>query len=219
MKLPGTLAGHTAPPIHPNRPSDELHLINMKVREGDATLGSLMEALRDRTYSLFILLLALPFCTPVPMLGLSTVFGAVIGYLGVRLALGLEPHLPDRFKSRPIPPRLLGPVLRGAERLLRWLERFMRPRLRLLTLTWFGRAIVGGMIAASALLLMLPLPIPGSNFFPAVTIICLAAGLTEDDGAAVILGFVFFAITLAFFAMIAFLGTGALDWLWTWWRG
>lgn len=217
MKLPATLAGHAAPPIHRSRPSDELHVINMKVREGAATLGGLMSELRDRAYSLFILLLALPFCSPVPLLGLSTPFGAVIGYLGVRLAFGLEPQLPSRLRSRRIPPRLLGSVLRLGERLLRWLERFMRKRLEFLTLSWLGRTVVGGVIAACSVLLMLPLPIPTSNLFPAVTIVCLAVGLTEDDGIVVIAGYTLFVVTLAFFGAVAFYGTGFIESIWSGW--
>lgn len=208
---------HTPPPVHPKRPSDELHIINIKVRVGEATFGGLMSELRDRAYSLFILLLALPFCTPIPLPGVSTLFGAVIGYLGIRLALGLEPGLPRRLRSRPLPPRMLGSLLRAAERLLRWLEKFMRPRLEFLPHSWPGRAALGGMIAACALLLMLPLPIPASNFFPALTIVCLAAGLTEDDGVAVILGYVLFLVTLAFFGAIAFFGTEAIDKIWSGW--
>lgn len=215
MPLPRT--GHRPPPIHSRRPSDELGSVNQRISGGEATLGSLMGALRDRTYSLFILLIALPFCTPIPMFGISMPFGAVIAYLGLRLALGLEPHLPERFRSRPVPPRVLGPLLRGAERLLRWLEKFMRPRLQFLTRSWLGRAVIGGMITGSALLLMLPLPVPTSNFFPAITIVCLAAGLTEDDGVTVLVGSALFAVTVAFFGAIAFYGTGAIESVWTWW--
>jgi hypothetical protein len=72
------------------------------------------------------------------------------------------------------------------------------------------------MIAGSGLLLMLPLPVPTSNFFPALTIVCLATGMTEDDGLTVLIGFVLFAATLAFFGAIAFFGTGALESLWAW---
>jgi hypothetical protein len=206
---------HRPPPVHAQRPSEELHAINLKVREGAVTLGGLMVELRDRAYSLFILLLALPFCTPIPMVGISTPLGAVIGYLGIRLALGLEPKLPRRLQARPVPPRMLGSVLRAAERLLRWLERFMRPRLEIVTLSWAGRAAIGGMIAASSLLLMLPLPIPTSNFFPAVTIVCLAAGLTENDGAVAIAGTAFFVLTLAIFGAIAFFGTEVVESIWS----
>jgi hypothetical protein len=150
------------------------------------------------------------------MFGISTPLGAVIAYLGVRLALGMEPRVPDRFRDRPIPRRVLGPVLRLAEKLLRWLERFMRPRLTFLTLSWPGRAVIGGMIAGSGLLLMLPLPVPTSNFFPAITIVCLATGMTEDDGVTVLIGFAMFVVTLAFFGAIAFFGTGAVESLWAW---
>jgi hypothetical protein len=64
---------------------------------------------------------------------------------------------------------------------------------------------------------MLPIFFPASNFFPAVTIVCLAVGLTEDDGIAVILGYVLFAITLAFFGAIAFFGTEVIDKIWSGW--
>jgi hypothetical protein len=62
---------------------------------------------------------------------------------------------------------------------------------------------------------MLPLPIPTSNFFPAVTVVCLAAGLTENDGAVAIVGIVFFVVTLAFFVAIALFGTGIVESIWS----
>lgn len=207
---------HHPPPAHESRPSEELRAINLNVRAGVVTLGDLMAALRDRAYSLFILLVALPFCTPIPMIGVSVPFGAVIAYLGIRLALGLQPHMPGRFRSRPVPPRALAPILRGAERLMRFLERFMRPRFEPATRSWFGRAAVGAVIAACGVLLMLPLPIPASNFFPALTIVCLAASLTQDDGVVALLGLVFFTATLAFFGAIAFFGTEILESLFAW---
>lgn len=213
------LGAHRPPPAHARTPAEELHAINRGIKERGLTLGEMMHALRDRAYSLFVFLIALPFCTPIPMLGISIPFGIVIAYLGIRLALGMEPRIPGRFRDRPVSRRTLAPILRAAERLLRGMERFMRPRHEFLTRSWPARTAIGTIIAACGILLMLPLPVPTSNFFPAVTIVCLAAALTEDDGVVAIAGLFLFALTLAFFAVIAFFGTGILESLWNWAAG
>ncbi|MEO7599781.1 MAG: exopolysaccharide biosynthesis protein, partial [Opitutus sp.] len=61
------------------------------------TLREVMAVLHGRGYVLFVMLLALPFSTPIPIPGLSTPFGLVIALIGVRLALGQKPWLPARL--------------------------------------------------------------------------------------------------------------------------
>jgi hypothetical protein len=60
---------------------------------------------------------------------------------------------------------------------------------------------------AAALVLLLPLPIPFSNAFPAWLILLVAGGLLERDGGAVLAGYSVGAGGLAFFY---FLGEAAV---------
>jgi hypothetical protein len=199
-----------------SRLSAELHALNERFGQEPVQLGEVIDVMGERAYSLLLVLLALPFFTPVSLLGISTVVGAVIAYLGLRLTLGLRPHLPARLRERRLPARFFGLILRGAERVIRFLERITRKRLPLFaTGTWMHRAIGAGIMAA-ALLLMAPLPVPFSNFLPAVAIVALAVGRMEEDGGMVLAGFLVLFITAAFFAALGFFGVEAIEWFHHW---
>ena len=196
--------------------SAELHALNERFGQQEVQVGEVLDVMGDRAYSLLLVLLALPFFTPVSLLGISTVVGAVIAYLGLRLALGLSPRLPRKLRQRRLPPRFFGALLRGAERVIRVLERGTRKRLpRLVAGTWMRRGIGLGIVAA-ALLLMLPLPIPFSNFLPAIAITALAVGRLEEDGVAVCTGFAALMISALFFAGLGFFGVELFDFVRGW---
>ena len=94
----------------------------------DLTLNQLMIRTEGRGLYLVIILLSLPFITPIPLPGISTVVGVVIALLGFRLALGLPPRLPRFMGERPLPPGLKQSVLGGSVKMLRWIEKLARPR-------------------------------------------------------------------------------------------
>jgi hypothetical protein len=165
----------------------------------------------DKAYSLLLVLLALPFFTPVALLGISTVVGAVIAYLGVRLALGLKPHLPRRLRERRLPPRFFGLLLRGAERIIRLFESLSRKRLPLFVTGNLMPRLIGVGIVVAALLLMLPLPIPLTNVLPSIAIVALALGRLEDDGGMVLAGFAALLLSLVFFTLLGFFGFEVME--------
>ena len=198
------------------RLSAELHALNQRFGQEPVSLGEVIDVMGERAYSLLLVLLALPFFTPVSLLGISTVVGAVIAYLGLRLMLGLRPRLPGTLRARRLPPRFFGRILRGAEHVIRFFERITRRRLtRLATDDWMHRAIGAGIVAA-ALFLMAPLPVPFSNFLPAVAIAALAVGRMEEDGGLVLAGFVMLLVTAVFFALLAFFGVEVVEWVHQW---
>jgi len=196
--------------------SAELHALNARFGHEAVQVGEMLGVMGDRAYSLFLVLLSLPFFTPVALLPLSTVFGAMIAYLGCRLALGLGPRLPESMRSRRLPPRFFGLLLRGAERVIRFLESITRKRLPFLATDPLVRRFVGAGIVAAALLLMLPLPIPLSNVIPAASITCLAIGLLEEDGGMILVGFILLLLSFVFFGFLAFFGFEAMEYIHHW---
>ena len=63
-------------------------------------------------------------------------------------------------------------------------------------------------------MLLLPLPIPLTNSFPALTVVLLAAGAMERDGLFFLAGCAMFTVTLAYFGLLAFGGVHLLVNLW-----
>jgi len=210
-----TAAAPEAPPP-PRRLSEELELILREFDVEEVTLREVMTVLHGRGFILLMLLLSLPFCTPIPLPGLSTPLGCVILLIAVRLALGQKPWLPARFLDLRLPPATFRRVFAFTRRLVLGFERLLRPRLLWVTASPRRQQLHALPIIVCALFLLLPLPVPFSNVIPAWAIILLAAGLLERDGGFILAGHGCAALASAFFAAIGFLGVGAAEIIWQW---
>ena len=165
-------------------------------------LGELTDMLQLRGYNALLIFLAFPFVTPVPLPGFSTVFGLIIALLGVRMVLGQHPWLPQSITSRVLPARVLPKLLMASSRAFGRLEKLLKPRFFYPDFPVAFQRASGVIIVASGMLLLLPLPVPFSNAFPAFTIILLAAAGLERDGAFFIAGCVQFILCLGYFAAL-----------------
>jgi hypothetical protein len=197
----------------PPRLSEEVERLIVLLQEKSLVLAEMIAVLHGRAYNLLLIILALPFCTPIPLPGLSTPFGWIIAIIGARLGLAQKPWLPRRMLELQIKPAWMIPVLRAVRRVARGLEFLLRPRLSWLADYTPLHRLYGAMILTSGLLLLLPLPIPFSNLLPSATVVLLASGMLERDGAAIIGGVAAFAVTLAFFALIFWGGAEAVQWI------
>lgn len=184
--------------------SHELSDLAARFEDRPVCLADLLHATQGRGYNLLLVLITLPFLTPLPMPGFSVPFGLVVAIIGARLALGQKPWLPQRLLKHQLPPQFLSKVLRGATRVVRFLEWFLRPRLAFLHEQFIYRRLAGVMIMLAGLCLLLPLPVPLSNGLPAWTILLLAAAVLERDGLCFLAGGLLFLATATFFALLAF---------------
>lgn len=212
----------TSPPLHPPPPgrlSADLARVLDAFAHRDVTLGEIIALMQQRAYNFVLLLIAIPFATPIPLPGLSTPFGLIIAFTGFRIACGMKPWLPDRMMRTTLPAKWLPRMFRAARKLVAWLEKFLRPEMSWLVKPPLFRQIHGGMIMVSGLLLLLPLPIPMTNFFPALAVVLLSCAMLESDGRFSIAGTTVFLLGCGYFALLAFGGTAALTRTWEWVRG
>lgn len=207
-----------APEPLPGRLSADIARVVEAFGHRDVTLGEIIHLMQQRAYSFLLLLVALPFCTPVPLPGLSTPFGLLIAFIGLRIACGLAPWLPERMLRTRLPAKWLPKLFLAVERPVRWIERFLRPKFSALVQTPALRRIHGVVICVCGLLLLLPLPIPFTNFFPAVAIALLACAMLEADGRFSIAGGVFFVLAIAYFALLGFGGGAVMQQVGAWWN-
>ena len=212
--LPSEVARPAPAPVSPRALSADLRALAEHFQNGPVRLVEIVEVLKGRGYRFLIVLLCLPFLTPIPLPGVSTVIGLVIALIGFRLALGQKPHLPQRLMQKELPPRILPKVLRASSRLVGAFERLSKPRLQFFYRHAAFQRLGGVLIALCGLKLLLPLPIPMSNFFPGVSAALLAAGSFEEDGVVFLAGLVTFAISLAYFALLALGGAAAIGEIW-----
>jgi hypothetical protein len=210
----------TALRIHPLRPARKLseELAELHLRAGDRAvpLREVIFALRNRAYLLLVVLRALPFIQPVPLPGLSTPLGLAIVLIALRLSLGQRPWLPMRIQRAKLPAGFFGKMITFTARLLRYLESVLRPRWAFLTETPLLNQLHAIGILISALILLLPLPIPFSNLLPAWAIFLLACGLLERDGLFILLGYVAFAVGAAYFIFLGSIANEAVLHAWEW---
>lgn len=197
----------------PPRFSIELARLIDAFGERQVLVRDVVEITQSRGYVFLLLLLTIPFCTPIPLPGLSLPFGLAVAAIGLRLAMGQKPRLPVKVLNTRLPPRFFSNLLKGASRLVRWLEWLLHPRMIPLVRWEPFRQGLGFMIFVSGFLLLLPLPIPFCNGLPACTVILLAASLLEEDGYAAIAGAILFLITLLFFAGLAWGGAELTGWI------
>jgi hypothetical protein len=207
------------PPAPVGRLSGDIARVLDAFAHREVTLGEIIELMHQRAYSFLLLVIALPFATPVPLPGLSTPFGLVIAFIGLRIACGLKPWLPARLLQVQLPARWLPKVFKATERPVQWMERFLRPSMQHLVEPPLMRQVHGVMILACGLMLLLPLPIPFTNMFPATAVVLLACAMLESDGRFSIAGTGVFLGACAYFALLATGGGALVRQLAAWWAG
>ncbi|AOS44002.1 Exopolysaccharide synthesis, ExoD [Lacunisphaera limnophila] len=205
--------------LAPRKLSEELAELRLRAGERAVTLREVIQTLGGRAYLLLVLVLSIPFITPIPLPGLSTPFGLAIALIALRLSLGQRPLLSKKLQRKELPAGFIGKVFGVSEKLLRFLEKFLRPRLTFLIDTPLLAQLHALLMLLAALALLLPLPIPFSNSFPAWTILLLAAGLLERDGFFILAGYVVFVGGVFFFIFLGEAATALVQSLIQWVRG
>ncbi|BBK34336.1 hypothetical protein EDC65_3175 [Stella humosa] len=188
----------------PERTSALLARLARDMPEERITMRALVAALGDRGFAIILLVLAVPNSLPIPSPpGFSTVFGVPLAFFSIQMMLGRpRPWLPERMLRRSI---ARADFRRIVTRILPWLERlerYCRPRGRLLTGAAAER-VLGAVYLALAF--VLALPIPGGNFPPGLAMTVMSLGLLEKDGRMVAIGLTIAAVAMVVVGFIAVL--------------
>jgi hypothetical protein len=168
----------------------------------ELTVGQLVERVGDRGFGLLLLVLSLPSALPVPAAGYSVPFGLLLIVLALQMLAGkTRPVFPKRMERMALSRGMAEKLLKGAAWIFKRLEWIVRPRMR-----WVGQRIgltlMGFLVMIMAILMMIPIPM--TNTFPAFVIFLIGVGLTEEDG--------FFAMGACLVGVFAVALYGALVW-------
>lgn len=204
------------PPIEgARRLSEDLQELLREAAGRSVTIGQLEHALRGRGFAFSVLVLSLPFALPITIPGLSIPLGTVLMVMGFRIMMGQQPKLPGMILRHELSYKMLERIVAVGLKVAKWLEKFAKPRV-----TWLqspvALRVVGLGIASGGLQLLLPLPplIPFSNWFPAISVILLTAGMIERDGAITLSGFILnIGGWIYFIVMFVILGDGLMRFL------
>lgn len=171
--------------------SEILRRLIVQTPAGTVTLGWLIERLHLRSFGIVLLLLGVCGLLPV----VSPVAGLLLAVPALQMLRGQQvPTFPGRLSRRPIPTERLIPLLGRAALVLRYMERFVRPRWP--TPLQATKRIVGGFILLLGISLLAPIPL--SNIPVGLTIILVAFAYLEEDG---VLLSIALAATLVVFAV------------------
>ena len=203
-----------APP--PRRLSEELADLHRCFAERPVTLREVIQTLRGRAYTLLLVVFALPFITPLPLPGLSTPFGLAIGFITLRLALGQKPWLPMKLQRKVLPAGFFTRVFAVTAHVIRFMEKFLRPRLPVITGSGRRLQLHALVMLVAAAALLLPLPIPFTNSFPAWAILLIAGGMLERDGWFILAGYAVFAAGVLYFVLLGGAAAQLLEMLHRW---
>lgn len=169
---------------------------------GDLTLRHVFDILGEEGHAMLILFLCLPFMQPIPIPGLSTPLGFLIGVVAFFLYRDRPPWLPKKFESLKISSEVVLKVSEQAERIWGHASRVVKARYVFFHDQHVFRVANLIVVVANAFLLSLPLPIPFSNTVPVVAIILNAIGHLEKDGMFILFSYLWCLIVASFFATL-----------------
>jgi len=195
--------------------SEDLVALGREAGGRDLSVGDIEQALKGRGFAVVVLLLTLPFCTPVPLPVISTPVGLAVAVMGVRLAVGQKPWLPDFILGHKISGSTLVKVLESSGKVARWLETVVKPRWSALQFRG-SHFLEGAAISASGVVLAMPLALPLTNSIPAWAIVLLTLGRMGKDGVLLTAGYVVSVMAWVYLGAITFFGAAALQGFWGW---
>lgn len=166
--------------------------------DGRTTLGHLLSGLGDHQAALVLLVFSLPAIIPTPGLPAGLIFGTALALLSLQLVGGF-PHfsLPERISRIHVSRGLITRMAVGGEHMLSRVDRWLRPRFRGLAGAVRPLGLVVFLMAV-----LIALPIPFGNVLPGLSVLFIALGLAERDGAAVGLGLALAVLSVLFSALM-----------------
>jgi hypothetical protein len=169
------------------RLSDELE--QWLTADGDKSLGGLVDTFGDKSFALlFVLLLGVP-ALPIPTGGATHVFEVIAVLVAGQLIAGRkELWLPKRWRGLQLAGGRKERFVTGLMRLIRWLERHSRPRLRWLFHHRLSDVVFGLVVIAGTAGAFLAPPFSGLDTIPALGVVVLSLALLLEDALIAIVG-------------------------------
>jgi hypothetical protein len=187
--------------VEPAPPTEALHPVPEKVSDqierwlasdGDKTLGGLIDVFREKSFALIFIVLLGPSATPLPTGGATHVFEIIAMLVALQLVAGRDTiWLPERWRKVE-----LGTgggrtrFIRGLMKVIRWIERFSRPRLRFLFDHRASNTVFGLLVFAGSLGAFVAPPFSGLDTLPSLGVVLLSLGILLEDFAVVVLALI-----------------------------
>jgi hypothetical protein len=176
--------------------------------DGDKTLGGLIDVFGPKSFAiLFVLLLGVP-ALPLPTGGATHVFEIIAVLLALQLISNRqEIWLPQKWRRLEFGGDKQQRFVTGLMKLIRWLERFSKPRLTFLfehrvSKIGFGLIVIAGSVAA-----FVAPPFTGLDTLPSLGVVLVSLGVLLEDIVVVVVGLIVGAVGVV---LEIVLGTAAI---------
>lgn len=182
----------------PSRLSD---IVKSLDRHEDTTIGTLVDSLGERAFGALMFIFAVPNVIPTPP-GTSAILGLPLVILTWQVMMGRQTlWLPKAVRERRISRDMLQTFVTKVTPIMGRLERILRPRLGFLVTSNLAERVIGFITFLLAVILFLPIPF--GNIPPALAVSCIALGLAERDGLAVLIGYGFAIAAAGLLAVVS----------------
>ncbi|RAP44165.1 exopolysaccharide biosynthesis protein [uncultured Methanosphaera sp.] len=185
--------------------SKKLEEIRKTLPKENITIGILLDNLLSEGIYLLVIILVAPFIIPVSIPGSSTPFGIMIMLLALSSLLNKNIYLPKSVENYEISHESFDKIFNVLYKALRFIERIAKPRGNLVNNTYilkFNSAV----IFLLAFFLFLPIPIPLTDFCPALAILVLSVSNLEEDTYLMIVGYLITLAGIIYFLSVSYTG-------------
>jgi len=174
----------------PEKVSDQIE--QWLTGDGDKTLGGLIDVFQEKSFALIFILLLGVSALPLPTGGATHVFEIIAILVALQLVVGRDRiWLPERWckvevgtgggRTR---------FITGLMNVIRWIERFSHPRVRVLFDHRASNTVFGLLVIAGSLGAFLAPPFTGLDTLPSLGVVLLSLGVVLEDFAVVVLALV-----------------------------
>ena len=159
--------------------------------DGPKSLGALGEVFAEKTFAVTIMLLMLVSATPLPTGGVTLVFQIIAALVAAQMVLGRQTiWLPRRWRQRELGGVATRRAIPFIVRLIRWLEKYSRPRWAGLFHRRLFIRLVGVVLITFAIAASLAPPLSGLETLPAMGAVVVALAIILEDVVVFVIGVV-----------------------------
>lgn len=159
--------------------------------DGEHTLGGLIAVFEEKSFALLFILLLGVSALPLPTGGATHVFDIVAVLVAGQLVIGRDRiWVPKRWRSLSLAGSKQQRFVNGLLKLIRFLERFSKPRMAYLFDRRLSNSIFGLVVIAFTAGAFFAPPFSGLDTLPALGVVLVSVGVLLEDIAVVVLGMV-----------------------------
>ena len=189
--------------------SKKLKEIQEIIPKRNVSLNQLFEIMSGEAIQLLVIILLAPFLIPMSIPGSSTPFGILIIILEVSFIFDKPAHLPNFIGKFELSKENVQKLFEILEKALSYVEKISKPR-GTLSIKKYTMKFNAVLIITLSFLLFLPLPIPLTDFVPALSILLLTVSSMERDSYLMIIGYLCTTGSYIYFASVGYVGVGII---------